>query len=35
MDKKTFGEILKEIRIKNGDTFRSLAEKIGGNYIEN
>ena len=26
--KKTFGEILKEIRIKNGDTFRSLAEKI-------
>lgn len=28
MDKKTFGEILKEIRIKNGDTFRSLAEKI-------
>ena len=28
MDKKPFGEILKEIRIKNGDTFRSLAEKI-------
>nr|WP_314655366.1 helix-turn-helix transcriptional regulator [uncultured Fusobacterium sp.] len=28
MDKKSFGEILKEIRIKNGDTFRSLAEKI-------
>ena len=28
MDKRTFGEILKEIRIKNGDTFRSLAEKI-------
>ena len=28
MDKKTFGESLKEIRIKNGDTFRSLAEKI-------
>ena len=28
MNKKTFGEILKEIRIKNGDTFRSLAEKI-------
>ena len=28
MDKKTFGEILKEIRIKNGATFRSLAEKI-------
>ncbi len=28
MDKKTFGEILKEIRIKNNDSFRSLAEKI-------
>lgn len=28
MDKKSFGEILKEVRIKNGDTFRSLAEKI-------
>ncbi len=28
MNKKSFGEILKEIRIKNGDTFRSLAEKI-------
>ena len=28
MNKKPFGEILKEIRIKNGDTFRSLAEKI-------
>ena len=28
MDKKPFGEILKEFRIKNGDTFRSLAEKI-------
>ena len=28
MDKKPFGEILKEIRIKNNDTFRSLAEKI-------
>ena len=28
MDKKPFGEILKEIRIKNGDTFRALAEKI-------
>ncbi|WDD89079.1 helix-turn-helix domain-containing protein [Fusobacterium nucleatum] len=28
MDKKPFGEILKEVRIKNGDTFRSLAEKI-------
>lgn len=28
MDKKPFGEILKEIRIKNGDTFRSLADKI-------
>ena len=28
MNKKTFGEILKEVRIKNGDTFRSLAEKI-------
>ena len=28
MDKKSFGEILKEIRIKNGDTFRSLADKI-------
>lgn len=28
MNKKPFGEILKEVRIKNGDTFRSLAEKI-------
>ncbi|WP_405355110.1 helix-turn-helix domain-containing protein [Fusobacterium polymorphum] len=28
MVKKPFGEILKEIRIKNGDTFRSLADKI-------
>lgn len=28
MDKKPFGEILKEIRIKNNDSFRSLAEKI-------
>lgn len=28
MNKKSFGEILKEIRIKNGDTFRSLADKI-------
>ena len=28
MNKKPFGEILKEIRIKNNDSFRSLAEKI-------
>lgn len=28
MNKKSFGEILKEIRIKNNDSFRSLAEKI-------
>lgn len=28
MDKKTFGEILKEIRIKNNNSFKSLAEKI-------
>lgn len=25
---KTFGEVLKEIRIKNGDSFRKLADKI-------
>lgn len=27
-NRKPFGEILKEIRIKNGDSFRSLADKI-------
>ena len=27
-NKKNFGETLKEIRIKNGDSFRSLADKI-------
>lgn len=27
-NRKPFGEILKEVRIKNGDSFRSLADKI-------
>lgn len=27
-NRKPFGEILKEIRIKNGDSFRTLADKI-------
>ena len=27
-NKKNFGEILKEVRIKNGDSFRTLADKI-------
>ena len=27
-NRKPFGEILKEVRINNGDSFRSLADKI-------
>lgn len=28
----SFGEVLKEIRLKNGDTLRSLGEKIDNNF---
>ncbi len=27
-NRKSFGEVLKEVRIKNGDSFRTLADKI-------